>query len=562
MSNDLDPFGFDATNALSSWTQEAMKREREIYLSIHLIHGRITRKTGRNAAAKQKSEVRRLIPVDFLGTEIVSAIRHIRDSARLWGSSQFISGLRSQLYEPPAILCAGRLRSMCTSSLPFWCGLGADLYDVVNHISEQRNVLQVLYFQKVPFLDRRMVAIILRACPNVRMVGIYSCPLLHFGDVLCLLDLIHEVNHTRRQEGHPEITALDFFPRYNQGMPYETTNSATYGLTWGPHKLDVVQRGFFNIILKAFLKSKRMKISLLFDKDKEFCKYLHMVPNYPLAVPTFLDAMHRYLEVRDATTRRQVLYDLLKPVRIGLQKNMEHDWPYWYTNIMGRMLVFCSSCGCETLEDFYSAAARHMQPHRRVCAGCTLQRWLDEEDDHLKIHKKEILTTLCPEWNGLDFNYDAPLLQTARNLIRMRSKSTVRCPIPDITIDSGGVMSTRPVMMELVRDNKMHWDSLQNLPSLTSLLMGPESVRAWGEVYNKCNNLDVYCRAVRRVKVESEQKLNEDKHFIRSRPDGGMPDHVDEWQPRKEVREGISSHDFESATLLFAGLCKKGWAGY
>ena len=296
-----------------------------------------------------------------------------------------------------------------------------------------------------------MIAVILRACPNVRMIGIYDCPLIHFGDVLCLIDLIHEVNCQRRRTGLPEITALDFYPKYNHGTPFSSANSATYGLTWGPHKLDVVQRGFFDIILKAFMKARTMKLGLLFDKGKAFCDYLHQVPSFPLAVPMFLDALHRYMEVRDERSKKKVIYDLLKPVRLGLERHMDHDWPHWYTAIMGKNLVFCSSCGYETLEEFYSASARDMQPCVRVCAGCTLQRWLDDEDDHLKEYKKQILDTLYPNWSGSKFNKDAPMPQMANGIIKLRSTISVRPFENPLTVDSEGHMYMRQGMLDLDR---------------------------------------------------------------------------------------------------------------
>lgn len=48
----------------------------------------------------------------------------------------------------------------------------------------------MLHFEKTPFLDRRVLAAVLRACPNLTMLGVYDCPLIHFGDVICILDMI------------------------------------------------------------------------------------------------------------------------------------------------------------------------------------------------------------------------------------------------------------------------------------------------------------------------------------------------------------------------------------
>ncbi|KIE01264.1 hypothetical protein MAJ_02605, partial [Metarhizium majus ARSEF 297] len=536
MSNDLDPYGMDTSNSLSSWCREAMKCEREIYFSTYLIHGHINGTIYRSKADKQKREGPKILP-DFMADDIVSAVEHIRETRDVWGSSQFISNPQNQLFQPPVIFSASRLRKM------------------LMHISEQKTALQVLYFEKIPLLDRRMIAVILRECANVRMIGIYDCPLIHFGDVLCFIDLIYEVNYKRREAGLPEIAALDFYPRYNHGTPFQSANSATYGLTWGPHKLDVVQRGFFNIILKAFMKAKRMKLGLLFDEDKAFCEYLRRVPGPPLAVPTFLDALHRYMEVKDERSKKRVIYDLLKPVRLGLCRRMESDRQEGYMSIMAKNLVFCSSCGYETLEEFYSTTARQMQPHSRVCAGCNLQRWLDEEEDHLKGHKKQALNTLYPNWNGLNFNHDAPMPQTAKGIIKLQSTISVRPDTNHTMVDREGVMYTRQVMLDLIRDNKIHWDSLANLPTLADLL---NDRQAWRHFSTNCSNLDVYCRAVRCVAEQDEEGKGKNS-FLRSRFDGGMPDTAEELQPSGDTVAGIPSYDINSAIMFHVGLTMKGW---
>ncbi|KAG6152804.1 hypothetical protein E4U11_007256 [Claviceps purpurea] len=539
-AHDLDPYGLYTSN--SSWCAEAMKLEKDIYLSIHRVHGRVRRWA---CDRPQRQDVDKILSVEFLAEEIVGIINRIQDVATVWSASQFFSSPRCRLFDPPAIFSMSRLR------------------DLLSQIALQRNSFKVLYFQKIAYLDRRLVAIILRACPNVRMLGIYECPLIHFGDVLCLIDLIYEVNYDRRKRGLPEVTSLDFYPNYNKGTPFASDTTATYGLSWAPLKLDVAQRGFFNIILKAFMKAKRMKLGLLFDQDKAFCTYLNHVPNYPLAVPTFLDAMYRYAEVRHEPARQTILYDLLKPVRLGLERYMDQDWLNYYSNVMGKHMVFCSSCGYETLEEFYSSFALHVpHPHRRRCAGCTLQRWLDGEVDHLKAQKRQILDTLFPDWHGSDFNPDAPVLSSMTGLLRLESTESVRPDVPRLLLDSNGEMYCPRIKEAFVRDNKSHLDSLQQLPSLSELLHGLGSVERWGHVDNKCNNLDMYSRSVRKVQ-ESSIRHEDDKGIMGGCADGGMPDHVEELQPAAAVvKDGVPCHDFEAAARLLASVARKGWSGY
>jgi len=115
-AHDLDPYGLHPSNSLSSWCAEAMKLEKEIFFSIHLVHGRIKGKAGRRHKEKQeKLEAKEILPVDLLAEEIVYTIRGIRDVTTIWGASQFVSGPPCRLFDPPAIFSVSRLKGLCKS---------------------------------------------------------------------------------------------------------------------------------------------------------------------------------------------------------------------------------------------------------------------------------------------------------------------------------------------------------------------------------------------------------------------------------------------------------------
>lgn len=413
-----------------------------------------------------------------------------------------------------------------------------------------------------------MLAIILKACPNVVMLGVYGCPLIHFGDVNCILDLIHEINIDRRRQGKPTIHSFDFFPHYNTGTPYLQANAATYGLTWGPKKLDVVQRGFFGILLKAFMKAKAMNIGLLFSPGKAFLEYLSRVPNYPWAVPGFLDGLYRYLEIDESkpdaeSQRRMAIYDFLKPVRLGLEFYMESDWPKWYMQDMGKHLVFCSSCGYKTFQEFFSAESRHSAPHTRICAGCILQCWLDEETDHLKHRKRGALDKLCPDWDRSAFNHDAPILDKGKGLIQLQSTKSVRPAPPGLVVGANGFVRQPRYQEPLVRDNKIHFDSLRGLPKLSDLMDQRKSTKdnTWGALFVDTDNVDMMCRAIRQLRENyPENGYNEEvKPFVQTRTDGAMPDHFDELQlPRDQIYFPMS-YNCEAAYEFDMALQHKGW---
>ncbi|KAM4058486.1 ribosomal protein [Hirsutella rhossiliensis] len=532
-----DLHGLGADNSQSSWFAEAMAAETDIYVSISQLHHQLSKRCRHGPQLGALTE------------ELVKYTRQLSDVKRIHESNQFKSSPQCQLFDPPAYFALTRLRQM------------------MNQIYEKRATIRVLHFQKTPYLDRRILAVILRSCHYVEMIGIYDCPLIHFGDVLCLLDLIHEINSERRKKDLPLIKAFDFFPRFHGGMPYQDIRAQTYGLTWGPDSLEIVQRGFFGIILKAFMKAGAMQLDLLFTKGQAFCDFLYNVPNYTLAVVSFLDALHRYVDLqrrRNPTKNelKQTVYDLLKPVRIGLE-DVENDWPRWYTGIMGNHLVFCSSCGYKMLQEFFTALSRVGRPLTRVCAGCLLQRRLDLEPDHLKGEKKHVLDSLFPRHDGLRFNKDASLGQGARGLIRLESTVSKRPSAPLVTVNDDGEEYLPHYLEPLLRDNKIHFDSLQGLPGLGELVGdGALAKKKWTQAMDRCHKLDMYSRLVRRVREESgDPKGNRGPNPSERRIDGGMPDHVDERQPpRQQGNSGQRlSHSFSSVVGLEKYLYDKGW---
>ncbi|RSL64050.1 hypothetical protein CEP54_004906 [Fusarium duplospermum] len=433
-------------------------------------------------------------------------------------------------------------------------GLGSTFTSLVGIFNRSRT-LRVLHFHATPLLDRRLVAIIIRSCPNLKMLGIYDCPDLHFGDSICLLDLIHEINSSRAP-GQTRIEAFDFYPRYNTGSLLNKTkpenDASAYGLCWKQVRIDAQQRGVFAILLQVVLKAKRMNLKLLLDKKSAFMRYLSRLPFPPLQILGFLDGLYRYLDLmavrsNDKNALNQALYDVLRSVRTGLE-SLDKDWPRFYLEEMGKEMMFCSSCGYEYLQDFFAESARRAQVHTRICAACTLRLWLDEESDNGKRDAKEIWDPYFSDWQRTDFNQDAPLHQHGHDLVKLRSTETQRPLPPPVQIGPNG-QPIRPRYIEpLMRDNKVHHDSLQNLPKFI-------------ELFNESN----FQVAMHNARVIDARKATD--ALLRSfypHDKNGIPAYKNVAQDlnsqgaAKTPKEMcISSHNFESAALFFETLQNK-----
>ncbi|KAL7939627.1 hypothetical protein V8C35DRAFT_326562 [Trichoderma chlorosporum] len=479
--------------------------------------------------------------------EGINAVGSLKPIGETWLANQF-EGSANKLHKMPICLAM------------------ESLFKLMSELHRARSHIEVLHLHAVPLVDRRMLAIMLRGLPHVTMVGVYNCPLIHFGDIIPLLDLIHEINVDRREKNMPRIKAFDFFPCFNQGMPYAHANAATYGISWGPIEMDIGQRGFYAIILKAVMKSKGLGLDLLFSPRHAFMDYLTKVPNIPLGVYGFLDAVYRYMEVRKYDADRcnlklQAIYDMLKPIRVTLNDYVADDWPKYYIREMGKTFLCCSSCGYETFEDFFPANSKKRRArHQQTCCACLLQKALDEESDHFKTKKKELLDRLCPDWHREAFNQDAPLFAGGAGLIRLESTETIRPPSIHRPFLVDGLLRFSPYWQPLLRDQKKVYDSLVKLPSLENVALDSDYRRRWSDAIVFAVKDDVHRLCILELKgtYQRGSKRQRIPAYGPTREDGGSPDHPDEAQPpASKVKRSFFDH--KKALNIARWMKKSDW---
>ena len=523
------------------WIVAHGEAEGEVYDGIKALHnhcGKMAPFWGVTRGQEDNAAVIALNHQKIFSVDCIQAVRSLKTIEGIDQNSQLSRKYWPEVAVLPAAFAMKQLRTLSKFGSSFDLRVANCLK--VLQIYRQRAAIKVLHFQKTPYLDRRLLAIILRGCPNVVMIGVYDCPFIHFGDVICLLDLIHEINEERRRNNQSPIRAFDFYPNYNKGIPYQQNERAyTAGVLWDCCNLELYQRGLYMILLKAFMKAKALGIELLFDKDHAFFDYLLRLPNPPLGIPTFLSALYRYTDVDPKANnarneRKKAIYDLLMPVRASLE-NLEKDTHQWYQFTMGEHLVFCSSCGYETFQEFFPSEPRIASTRYRRCAGCILQRRLDEETAHLRREKAVIIDQLCPDWNAKDFNIDAPVLREGQRLINLRTRVDVRPSPPGLVINADGLVQQPAYEEPLVRDQKLCGDSLQNLPTLENICVTENAIKAWMHAGGKAKGIDVYCKTLDLLARQYVDETEEVPAFRFTRDDGGCPDSIDELQKRREA---------------------------
>ncbi|KAM3562533.1 hypothetical protein MY1884_001737 [Beauveria asiatica] len=520
-----DPYGFRSATPFTSWHNAAISREMDAVDTLFMVRTRLDKEkktSGRSGSQSVPEYLRRM-----LNEPTLRAILAIEEPKNIFKTNQFISLPSGSAFEPPMIYSATRLQLLLIK------------------LFQQRENTEVLYFYQVPFFDRRILAIILRACPNVTMLGVYDCPLIHLGDLIPLLDLIYEINTERKLQNKPLIGGFDFYPSFHKGLSAEDEHGV-FGLTADSMDRDIIQRGLFAILMKGFLKAAQLKLDLLFEPGLALRAFLFRVPNPPLSIPTFFDGLYRFLESGASNTqdrqRRRALYDLAKPIWLGLEPDLGDSF---YQENMGRYLPFCSSCGYEMLYELFPAGTRRVDPHRRVCAGCSLQDLLDRQPHDMRDCKVGLLTKLMPDWNGMVFNKDAPTGDC--DLMSLQATQTLRNEPSPLSINEKGELAARHNVIELLRDNKFPADSLQNLPALQHLAEGAGFDGQWTELFNHCHKTDVYARARMCINTAAKKKDKRPRDWY-----GQV------WRREKHAGE-VQSFDYRSAVLFHLELESKGW---
>ncbi|KAJ4164450.1 hypothetical protein LMH87_006126 [Akanthomyces muscarius] len=531
-----DPYGFKAATPFTDWHNAAITREEDAVNTLFMVRQRL-----RAEAKKSKNGPQQPIPAfldAIFNQSTLRAILALKDIDAIFKANQFVSLPADSIFEPQMIYAATRLQLL--------------LIQIYN----QRNNIQVLHLHKTPFLDRRVLAIVLRACPKIIMLGVYNCPLIHFGDLVPILDLIYEINEERRLKNMPLIAGFDFFPSFHPGLTVPQAQYPIYGLAPDSMDLDIVQRGVYAILLKGYLKSRHMRLKLLFEPGRALKAFLFRLPNPPLSMATFFDGLYRYLDGEASLVqRRQALFDLTKPIRLGLEQNLDDET--WSQEEMGRYLPFCSSCGYEMLYELFPVGTRRVYPQRRICAACSLQDLLDRQPHDMRDWKIGMLAKIMPDWDGKVFNRDAPIghqTSPGSDLMHLQTTAASREEVSPLHVGPDGQLAATRHVIQLLRDNKYTTDSLQNLPSLHDLVQDHAAFDGrWAELFNRCNEADIYIRARRRL-LDETKRSDPDKPLSKAPRDCNG----EIWHRPKHARE-VQSYNYLSAAQFHAASEFKGW---
>ncbi|PNH36099.1 hypothetical protein BJF96_g830 [Verticillium dahliae] len=144
------------------------------------------------------------------------------------------------------------------------------LSGMIRGLAQHGSHVRHLELSQIPYLDLKLTGVIIEMLPQLEVLTINACDLMHLGCLVPLLDYINWVACRR----DAEYIQLDFFPKawFGPAQGRECTRI----LTWGPTALNT-RKAVMCTIITAAMKSSEMGHDLLAG-DSLLFKYLALVP--------------------------------------------------------------------------------------------------------------------------------------------------------------------------------------------------------------------------------------------------------------------------------------------
>ncbi|KAK1975484.1 hypothetical protein LZ30DRAFT_808363 [Colletotrichum cereale] len=249
--------------------------------------------------------------------------------------------------------------------------------------------LKNLRLYQVPMMDSRIVEMILVTCPQLEVLGIINCELLHVGHTNPLLDLVYW--NAKRMAKKP--VALQFYPRTYFGPLHDRLG--THIVSWDPINVNV-STGFFTTVFLAVLKALPMGIDLL-SKSQDFRRFFDLVPMKPGQGATFLHHVFTWIDSAAsppsyALLPKHVKEDLEDQVLMSLLQGCDRKLKYRERNEQFKQHT-CNRCSNTLVQVFFRPEMGIRRPAHRVCRMCDLQYALNGEAHHRLIEKRDLLNT-------------------------------------------------------------------------------------------------------------------------------------------------------------------------
>ncbi|KAK2009554.1 hypothetical protein LZ32DRAFT_683056 [Colletotrichum eremochloae] len=260
---------------------------------------------------------------------------------------------------------------------------------ILRSLNQYGGALKNLRLHKVPMMDTRIVEMILLSCPQLEILGVINCELLHVGHLIPLLDLFHW--NSKRMAKKP--VSLQFYPRTYFGPL--NNRLGTHIVSWDPVNVNVLT-SFFATVFLAVMKAFPMGIDLL-SKSQEFRRFFDLVPMKPGQGAAFLHHVFTWIDSAMSPPSYALLPNIVKEgledqVLMSLLQGCDQKMKHRQRNEQFKQHT-CSQCSNTLIRAFFRPEMDIRRPAHWICRICDLQYALNGENHHQLIEKRELLNT-------------------------------------------------------------------------------------------------------------------------------------------------------------------------
>ncbi|KAI1408997.1 hypothetical protein F5Y13DRAFT_203975 [Hypoxylon sp. FL1857] len=291
-----------------------------------------------------------------------------------------------------------------------------DIYKFMKIVDIRGSRIRMLHFHSTPYLDMSVLNQCLEMLPNLEVLGVHNCELLHFGKTVELLNAV--IAHNNRHENR--FVRADFSPFYY----------------YGPQRQDDGRKGEYGVIpsdmgtvdtRRAVVATLRTAVPLAvqngidwFTPGTGMRKFLDRLPFSLGSIRYILEAlfnMNYYeqgsyesvesyhwkavspenFQARHDVMHRTLHNDLVLAVH---GKAMDQDTLSATMTLRGEMrLVKCSYCRVKLPAYFYTQESANRRRGQIECCGCQLRVLLDHQVDNFYQEKRMAVQKLLSDDN-------------------------------------------------------------------------------------------------------------------------------------------------------------------
>ncbi|KAI0149938.1 hypothetical protein F4776DRAFT_672101 [Hypoxylon sp. NC0597] len=308
-----------------------------------------------------------------------------------------------------------------------------DTYRLFSTINVRGSRIRMLHFHSTPYLDVSVLEKCLDELPNLQVLGVHNCELLHFGMTVPLLEAII----ARNKKPGASFVRSDFSPFYYYGRQRQDDGrKGEYGVI--PSDMGTVdtRRAVTAVLYTAVPLALKNGIDW-FTPGTGLRKFLDRLPFSLGSIRYILEALFNLNHFK------QGLYDEARGAK-EQAPNLDSENDALWNYIMGRTLyndlviavhgkamdanaldstmmsrgyftlVTCAFCEAELPSYFFTEESANRRVDQIQCCGCQLQDLLSQQIDNFFQEKKEVVRSLFndPNINNVDSYLNAKRVAT------------------------------------------------------------------------------------------------------------------------------------------------------